>query len=207
MLYDEENRGMYSDSNAGYIYMKKLYSTVGLIGYCEAAQYLGYKISNNQEYKDFLSFIFKVVKDSNKEHSIHDIKRPFLFNSEAIPGEGLATKLYNWDKKDGYYVPKDQNLYSSYFFLQWDDQISILDKLKLHGSYINSSTDGGQACHLHMNAHLSSKQYEYLIDIAIKEGVNYFTFNVPISECKSCGHVVNAPIKECPICHSKNIDW
>lgn len=57
-----------------------------------------------------------------------------------------------------------------------------------------------------MNAHLSSKQYEYLIDIAIKEGVNYFTFNVPMSECKDCGHVVNAPIKECPICHSKNID-
>lgn len=64
----------------------------------------------------------------------------------------------------------------------------------------------GQACHLHMNAHLSPKQYEYLIDIAIKEGVNYFTFNVPMSECKDCGHVVNAPIKECPICHSKNID-
>lgn len=207
MLYDEEDRGMYSDSNAGYIYMKKLYSTVGLIGYCEAAQYLGYKISNNQGYRDFLSFIFKIVKDANKAHGIHDAKRPFLFNSEAIPGEGLATKLYNWDKKDEYYVPEDQNLYSSYFFLQWDNQISILDKLKLHGSYINSSTDGGQACHLHMNAHLSSKQYEYLINIAIKEGVNYFTFNIPMSECKDCGHVVNAPIKECPICHSKNIDW
>lgn len=94
MLYDEEDRGMYSDSNAGYIYMKKLYSTVGLIGYCEAAQYLGYKISNNQGYKDFLSFIFKVIKDANKAHGIHDAKRPFLFNSEAIPGEGLATKLY-----------------------------------------------------------------------------------------------------------------
>lgn len=26
-----------------------------------------------------------------------------------------------------------------------------------------------------------------------------------MSECKDCGHVVNAPIKECPICHSKHI--
>ena len=46
-----------------------------------------------------------------------------------------------------------------------------------------------------------------IIDVAVKEGCNYFTFNVPISECKDCGHVVNAPIKECPKCHSKNIKW
>ena len=95
MLYEEEEKGMYSDSNAGYIYMKKLYSTIGLIGYCEAAQFLGYQVSNNQSYKDFLAYVFKIVKDANKEHAIHDTKHPFLFNSEAIPGEGLATKLYN----------------------------------------------------------------------------------------------------------------
>ena len=46
-----------------------------------------------------------------------------------------------------------------------------------------------------------------LIDFAIKNGTNYFTYNIPISECKDCGHVVNAPIKECPICKSSNIDW
>lgn len=144
ILYNLEDKGMFADSNAGYIYLKKLYSTIGLIGYCEAAQFLGYKINNNDEgYKDFLKFIFSTVKEQNKLHSIHDKKRPFLFNSEAIPGESLAVKLYNWDKEDGYKVPKDQNLYSSYFFLQWDKDISVLDKLKLHGKYINSSCDGG----------------------------------------------------------------
>ena len=207
ILYELEDKGMFADSNAGYIYLKKLYSTIGLIGYCEAAQFLGMKINNNEEYKDFLKLIFGTVKEQNKLHSIHDKKRPFLFNSEAIPGENLAVKLYEWDKKDGYYVPEKQNLYSSYFFLQWDNKISVLDKLRLHGKYINSACDGGQACHIHLNEHLSKEQYDKILDFCIKEGVNYFTFNIPMSECKDCGHTVNAPITKCPKCGSTKIDW
>lgn len=206
MLYEQEEAGMYASSNAGYISLSKLYSTIGLIGYCEAAQFLGLEISNNKEYKEFLQLIFGTVKEQNKLHSIRDSKRPFLFNSEAIPGENLAVKLYELDKKDGYYVPEDQNLYSSYFFKQWDKDLSVLDKLKLHNKEINSFCDGGQACHVHLNEHLSEEQYTKLIDFCVAEGVNYFTFNIPISECKNCGHVVNAPVDTCPKCGSTNID-
>ena len=94
MLYDLEDAGMFTASNAGYIYMKKLYSTVGLIGYSEAARFLGYTVGNNDDYKSFLQLILGTVKEQNKLHSIHDKKRPFLMNSEAIPGENLAVKLY-----------------------------------------------------------------------------------------------------------------
>ena len=206
MLYDLEEKGMFSPSNGGYIYMKKLYSTIGLIGYTEAAQFLGMSVSNNKEYIDFLRLVFGTVKEQNKEHSIHNKKRPILFNSEAIPGEGLGVKLYEHDKKDGYWVPENQNLYNCYFYNPWDNT-SILDKFILHGRQVATFCDGGQALHANLDEHLSKKQYLKLIDFAIKEGTNYFTFNIPISECKSCGHVVNAPIKECPICHSKNIDY
>lgn len=58
-----------------------------------------------------------------------------------------------------------------------------------------------------MEEHLNKEQYSKIIDFAIKSGSSYFTFNVPMSECKECGHVVNAPIKECPKCKSNNIDW
>jgi ribonucleoside-triphosphate reductase len=85
MLYEMEDAKMFSDCNAGYIYIRKLYSTIGLIGYCEAAQFLGLSVSNNKEYKDFLKLVFGTVKEENKKNSIHDSKRPFLFNSEAIP--------------------------------------------------------------------------------------------------------------------------
>lgn len=85
MLYEMEDAKMFSDCNAGYIYMRKLYSTIGLIGYCEAAQFLGLSISNNEKYKNFLKLVFGTVKEENKKNSIHNSKRPFLFNSEAIP--------------------------------------------------------------------------------------------------------------------------
>ena len=206
MLYEMEDAKMFSDCNAGYIYMRKLYSTIGLIGYCEAAQFLGLSISNNEEYKDFLKLVFGTVKEENKRHSIHDSKRPFLFNSEAIPGEGLGVKLYNYDKKDGYVVPENQNLYNCYFYNPWDET-SILDKFKLHGRGIAQYCDGGQALHANLDAHLSKQQYLHLLDVAKDEGTNYFTFNIPMSQCRECGHVVNAPIYECPICHCKHIKY
>lgn len=141
MLYDLEDKGMFAPSNGGYIYMKKLYSTIGLIGYFEAAQFLGIETSNNKKYFEFLQVIFGTVKEQNKLHSIKDKKRPILFNSEAIPGENLAVKMYEADKKDGYWIPKNQNLYNSYFYNPWDDT-SILDKFILHGKNIAPYCDG-----------------------------------------------------------------
>lgn len=207
MLYDLEDKGMLAASNGGYIYINKLYSTIGIIGYTEAAQFLGLEISNNEKYKEFLQLILGTIKEQNKLHSIKDSKRPFLFNSEAVPGEGLGIKLYNWDKEAGYKVPDNQNLYNCYFYNPWTTDTSILDKIKLHGKDINTYTDGGQACHLNLDTHLNKEQYLKLLDVAKDEGCNYFTFNIPISECKECHHVVNGPITECPICHSKKIKY
>jgi len=207
MLYDLEDKGMFAASNGNYIYLKKLYSTIGILGYCEAAKFLGLKVSKNKEYTSFLQLILGTIKEQNKKHSIQDKKRPFLFNSEAVPGENLAVRLYQWDKADGYIVPEDQNLYNCYFYNPWDKDTSVLDKLALHGREISSYTDGGQAAHLNLDSHLSKEQYLKLLNFARTVGSNYFTFNIPMSECDECGHVVNAPVKECPICKSNHIKY
>lgn len=143
MLYDLEDKGMFAASNGGYIYIKKLYSTIGIIGYTEAAQFLGLEVNNNPEYKEFLQLILGTIKEQNKLHSIRDKKRPFLFNSEAVPGENLGVKLYQADKEDGYWVPENQNLYNCYFYNPWDENTSILDKMILHGKEISMYCDGG----------------------------------------------------------------
>ena len=116
MLYDLEDKGMFAASNGGYIHISKLYSTIGINGLNEAARFLGMKVSNNPEYIEFLQLILGTIKEQNKLHSIHDRKRPFLFNSEVVPAEGLGGKNYKWDKEDGYVVPEDENLYNSYFY-------------------------------------------------------------------------------------------
>lgn len=141
MLYDLEDRGMFAASNGGYIYISKLYSTIGINGLNEAARFLGLEVSNNKEYIAFLQLILGTIKEQNKLHSIHDDKRPFLFNSEVVPAEGLGGKNYRWDKEDGYIVPDDENLYNSYFY-NAHDNTSVLDKFILHGRQTYQYTDG-----------------------------------------------------------------
>lgn len=204
MLYDLEDKGMFAASNGGYIYISKLYSTIGINGLNEAARFLGMKVSNNPEYIEFLQLILGTIKEQNKLHSIHDRKRPFLFNSEVVPAEGLGGKNYKWDKEDGYVVPEDENLYNSYFYNAHDDT-SILDKFILHGHQTYQYTDGGSAAHINLEDHLSKEQYLKLIDFAITNGTNYFTFNIPNSKCEDCGKIIKRPIDTCPCCGSHNI--
>ena len=204
MLYDLEDKGMFAASNGGYIHISKLYSTIGINGLNEAARFLGMKVSNNPEYIEFLQLILGTIKEQNKLHSIHDRKRPFLFNSEVVPAEGLGGKNYKWDKEDGYVVPEDENLYNSYFHNAHDDT-SILDKFILHGHQTYQYTDGGSAAHINLEDHLSKEQYLKLIDFAITNGTNYFTFNIPNSKCEDCGKIIKRPIDTCPCCGSHNI--
>ena len=204
MLYDWEDRKMFASSNGGYINIKDLFSTIGINGLNEAAEFLGLTVSNNPAYIEFLQLILGTIKEQNKIHSIHDKKRPFLFNSEVVPAEGLGVKNYNWDKEDGYIVPEDRNLYNSYFY-NAHDNTSVLDKFILHGRQTYQFTDGGSALHCNLEEHLSKEQYLKLIDFAVQEGTSYFTFNIPNSKCEDCGHIVKAPINICPKCNSEHI--
>ena len=204
MLYELEDRGMFAASNGGYIYISKLYSTIGINGLNEAARFLGMTVGNNKEYIEFLQLVLGTIKEQNKIHSIHDRKRPFLFNSEVVPAEGLGGKNYQWDLQDGYIVPDDENLYNSYFYDAHDDT-SVLDKFILHGRQTYQYTDGGSAAHINLEDHLSKEQYLKLIDFAIANGTNYFTFNIPNSKCDDCGYITKHPITECPKCHSNHI--
>ena len=206
MLYDIEDAGMLTSSNAGYIYMKKLYSTIGLNGINEAAEFLGIECSYNEEYKNFCRLITSTIKEQNKLHNIQDKDKPFLFNQEFVPAESLGAKNYNWDKEDGYKVHPDRVLYNSYFYLAHDNT-SVLDKFRLHGKEFTETLDGGVGCHINLEEHLSKNQYLKLIEFAVKNGTSYFTFNIPNSECEDCHYIVKKPIKECPKCHSKNIKW
>ena len=142
MLYEWESKGMYASSNGGYIQIKDLFSTIGINGLNEAAEFLGLTVSNNPDYIEFLQLILGTIKEQNAIHSIRDKKKPFLFNSEVVPAEGLGVKNYNWDKEDGYWVPEGRNLYNSYFY-NAHDNTSVLDKFILHGRQTYQYTDGG----------------------------------------------------------------
>ena len=131
-----------------------------------------------------------------------------MFNTEFTPCESASIKLYNRDKKDGYWVPSDTNLYASYIYKPNDPNISILDKIYLHGrDFCGDNLDGGSAAHINLDSHLSKEQYIKLLTYAGEVGCKYLTFNVPNAECQECGFITKTPITKCPHCGSMKIDY
>ncbi len=200
-LKDLEKKGMLPLFDAGYINIARQYLTIGVNGLVEAAESLGYTISDNPEYLKFVQGVLGTVEYYNKKYRSKDV----MFNCEMIPAENVGVKHARWDREDGYYVPRD--CYNSYFYVVEDTNTHILEKFRLHGQKFIEHLTGGSALHMNLDEHLSEKQYRQLLRVAAKEGCNYFTFNVPNTVCNDCGHIDKRYLKECPVCHSKNLDY
>lgn len=188
---------------AGYINLKQQFSTVGINGINEAAEFLGLECSDNEAYMKFCNAISSTIEECNRANSTPEVR----FNLEYVPAEGLGIKNYEWDKADGYVVPADRNCYNSYFYKPDDTSIDVLQKFRMHGSKFTKDLSGGVALHCNLSEHLSKDQYLQLLKYAVENGTSYFTFNVPNSQCNDCGCIVKAPISECPKCHSNNVTW
>ena len=203
-MYEAKLLPVYSN---GFISLNKQYLTIGLNGLNQAAEFLGIKCNVNPLYEEFCQIIFGIIKESNTKANGKYFGHKVTFNTECVPAESLAAKNYNWDKADGYWVPDDTNLYASYIFKPNDKSISILDKFVLHGrNYIGDYLDGGSAAHINLADHPSYEQCKKLMKFAAEEGCQYFTFNIPNSECQDCGWIGKRPTDTCPKCGSHHID-
>lgn len=200
-LKELQKHGMLPLFDAGYINIGRQYLTIGINGLVEAAEFLGLKINNNPDYLNFVQTVLGLVEKYNKQYRSKDV----LFNCEMIPAENVGVKHAKWDKEDGYFVPRD--CYNSYFYAVEDESLNIMDKFKLHGAPYIEHLTGGSALHMNLEEHLSKAQYRQLLKVAAKEGCNYFTFNIPNTICNDCGYIDKRYLKECPHCHSKNIDY
>ena len=187
--------------DAGYINMSRQYLTIGINGLVEAAEFMGLKITPNDNYLHFVQGVLGLVEKYNKAYRTKDV----MFNCEMIPAENVGVKHAKWDREDGYFVPRD--CYNSYFYVVEDDSLTILDKFKLHGAPYIEHLTGGSALHMNLEEHLSKAQYRQLLRVAAQEGCNYFTFNIPNTVCNDCGHIDKRYLHECPVCHSKNVDY
>lgn len=198
MLY---KKGMLPLFTAGFINIDRQYLTIGVNGLVEAAEYMGIPINDNPAYQSFVQEILGLIERYNKKYRSKDV----MFNCEMIPAENVGVKHAKWDKEDGYKVQRE--CYNSYFYVVEDHSLNIIDKFKLHGEKYIKHLTGGSALHMNLEEHLSKEQYRQLLRVAAKEGCNYFTFNIPNTVCNDCGNIDKRYLHECPICHSKNIDY
>lgn len=202
IIWSYYNHGLLTIYNAGFISLDKQYLTVGINGFVEGAEFLGYKISPDDEnYKQYAKDILVTIKELNKIDKDDHCK----FNTEFVPAESLGVKNAKWDKGMGYYVPR--NVYNSYFYIVEDENCSPLDKIKLMGKDFTGCLDGGSALHLNLDEHLSKEQYVMLMHNAVKNGCNYFTFNIPNTICNQCEYISKQHLAKCPKCGSTNVDY
>ena len=200
-LKDLQAHGMLPLFDAGYINIARQYLTIGVNGLVEAAEFMGIPINDNPQYREFVQTVLGLVEKKNKEYRTKDV----MFNCEMIPAENVGVKHAKWDREDGYFVPRD--CYNSYFYIVEDTSLSVLDKFRLHGAPYIEHLTGGSALHCNLEEHLSQQQYMQLLEVAAHEGCNYFTFNIPNTICNDCGHIDKRYLKECPNCHSQNLDY
>ena len=197
-----KDNGLLPVYNAGFISLDKQYSTIGINGMVEAAEFSGIIVSDNESYKDFVSAQLKIIYDLNKE-----AKKTFkfMFNTEFVPAENLGVKNSKWDKDDGLVV--NRACYNSYFYAVEDEDINHIDKFFLHGSEMTKYLDGGSALHLNLEEALTKNQFYNLICIAAKSGCNYFCTNIKITICNDCEHIDKKTLLSCNHCGSHNIDY
>lgn len=196
-----QEKGMLPLFDAGYINIGRQYLTIGVNGLVEAAEFLGIEIKDSPEYAHFVQEVLGIIEKKNKEYRTKNV----MFNCEMIPAENVGVKHAKWDKEDGYVVPRD--CYNSYFYKVEDSTLNVLDRFRLHGRQYIEHLTGGSALHCNLEEHLSQEQYRQLLRVAAIEGCNYFTFNIPNTVCNDCGHIDKRYLKECPHCHSKNVDY
>lgn len=194
-------KGMLPLFDAGYINMSRQYLTIGVNGLVEAAEFLGVEINDNPRYSLFVQEVLGLIESYNKKYRTKDV----MFNCEMIPAENVGVKHAQWDKRDGFKSNRD--CYNSYFYIVEDESLNIIDKFRLHGRKYIEHLTGGSALHLNLDEHLSREQYKQLLRVAIQEGCNYFTFNIPNTVCNDCGHIDKNNLKECPVCKSHNLDY
>lgn len=200
-LKELQRAGMLPLFDAGYINIARQYLTIGVNGLVEAAEFLDLKINDNPDYLAFVRSVLGIIEQYNKQYRSKEV----LFNCEMIPAENVGVKHAKWDREDGYFVPRD--CYNSYFYVVEDNSLNVIDKFKLHGAPYIEHLTGGSALHMNLEEHLSKPQYRQLLKVAATEGCNYFTFNIPNTICNDCGHIDKRYLKECPHCHSHNIDY
>ena len=194
--------GLLPAYTAGYMDISKQFLTIGLNGVVEAAEYLGYNISNNDAYKKFLAEMLAVFKAKNKEALK---KYGCRFNTEFVPAENLGVKNAKWDREAG--CPAQRDCYNSYFYRVEDEHLTILDKIEMYGKDITEHLDGGSALHLNLEQLLSYDQSLRLFELCRRNGVPYWTTNTKCTICNACGIIDPETRKACKHCGSTDIDY
>ncbi len=201
LLRQLEKKGLQPFITNGWLVLRKMFSTFGVLGLVEAVENLQSKFKKDVQDKDLLGeilgYVNKRVDELSKEYDLAG-------NIEQIPGESFAVRLAKADKALFGEKKVPQTLYSNQFIPLWEN-VTIYERMNIDGKY-NQLYTGGGIVHFTLSEKVTSKQAEKLITYAIKSGCEHFSLNAVYSECED-RHNSFGKLKICPVCSKKIVDY
>jgi ribonucleoside-triphosphate reductase len=178
--------------------LKRLFSTIGIIGIYECCYFMGIDIRSDDGIK-FTTEVLTFIEDFAERTSSETGNS---FNVEEIPGESVASKLV---EKDKILFGEDKipfQLYSNQY-IPLILEASLPERIELTGHF-QDILSGGGILHLNLKDRITDPSVmKHLIEYSVNHGVSHFSINYSFGECEQ-GHVTvcgNSDI--CPLCGSK----
>lgn len=195
LLQKLTDQGLQMFISMGWINMKRLFSTFGMLGLVEASEIFYERFGD--EIKEGTDIIKNTLESFNEAVSEYSKKYDIIGNIEQIPAESFAIRLAVADKL----IFGDKNvpykMYSNQFIPLWEDA-TIWEKMDADGKY-NKLITGGGIVHVQIGERVTTKQAEKIIRYSVNSGCEHFALNSVWSECTE-GHMVFGRQDKCTEC-------
>jgi ribonucleoside-triphosphate reductase len=176
----------------GFMDLGKQYSTLGVNGFNECLEEMGFDILT----KEGQEFALEIIDVINKENDKLEKRYNAPHNCEQVPGENMSIKMA---EKDRLFAYQDKYEIYSNQFIPLITNADMLDRIKIQG-ILDKHFSGGAICHLNVDSQIDNyKDVALLIKNAAKMGVIYFAINYNIQECEE-GHMSVGKEDICVVC-------
>ena len=182
----------------GFINLDNQYSTLGINGFYECLQYMGYDITTEEG----INFGIKILQKLQEVTDSKMKKYGYRTNIEQIPAEQTSSKLAKADS-----ILYNQNDYTIYGnqFIPLTINGSIYQRIDIQAK-LEKYFSGGTILHCNFSEKIpTTKIMKKCIEYVVKSGVKYFAINYFFNICKNTHYTVNNK-ETCEICGEDIID-
>ena len=182
--------------------------SIGFIGLAECLTVLTGKhhAESDKSQKLGIEIITKMREACDRYSERYDLNYTLL----GTPAEGLSGKFTRMDRKDFGTIlgVTDKEYYTNSNHVPVWYKCTAEHKAEIEGPY-HELTNAGHIFYIELDgdATHNPESVEAVVDLMDKYNMGYGSINHTRSRCLDCGFEnADANLKECPVCHGKNID-